>query len=35
MLHLVLAILVPIMGILYPLALMALIAQKTEAIKND
>ena len=30
-----LAVLVPIMGILYPLALMAIVSQKVEAIKND
>jgi hypothetical protein len=41
MLHLILvsplalAVLVPIMGILYPLALMAIVSQKTESAKND
>jgi branched-subunit amino acid permease len=34
-LPLILAVLVPIMGILYPLALMAIVSQKTEEIKIE
>jgi hypothetical protein len=34
-LPLILAILVPIIGILYPLMLMAIVSQKVEAIKSE